>query len=97
VYDQRVVGRSALGGKYVGGRGRVEGEGTQAIDGLCWESDDVAFCQELNGSFDGVLCLWIRVDRCVARESDRAWVTFEYSGWSRCRGHGRRSGIADMW
>ena len=59
VYDQRVVGRSALGGKDFRGCGRVEGEGTQAIDGLCWESDDVVFCQELNGSFDGVLCLWI--------------------------------------
>ena len=96
VHDQRVVGRSALGGKYFGGRGRVEGKGTEAIDGLCWESDDVTFCEVLNSSFDGVLCLWIRVDRCVARESDRPRVTFKNSCWSRCRGHGRRIGIADM-
>ena len=96
MYDQRIVGRSAFGGEDFGGSGRVEGESTEAIDGLGWKGDDMAFFQVLNGSFDGVLGVWIRVDRFVTRESDRLWVTFENSCW-RCHGGCKRSHGPNIW
>ena len=99
VYDQRIVGRSALGGEDFGGGGRVEGESTEAIDGLRWKGDDMAFCQVLDSSFDGVLGLWIRVDRfvIVTRESDRLRVTFKNSCWRTCHGGRKRSRGSNIW
>jgi hypothetical protein len=70
VHDQWVVGRSALGGKDLGGGEWIEGKGTEAIDRLCWKSDDITLCQVVDGSLDGILSLWIREDGFVMGESD---------------------------
>lgn len=86
MHDQRVVRWSALGGKDFGGSRWIEGKSTEAIDGLCWKSDDTTFCQVLNGGSDGVLSLWIRVYRSITRESNRLWVAFENLCLS-CHGH----------
>ncbi|TFY55761.1 hypothetical protein EVG20_g9201 [Dentipellis fragilis] len=52
VDDERVVGRAALDGEYLGGGALVEGERTESVDGLGGESDGVGPLHAVGGDGD---------------------------------------------
>jgi hypothetical protein len=57
VYYERVVGWSALGGENFSGKERIKSQGTETIDSLCQESNNLACCQVFNSRRDGFFSL----------------------------------------
>jgi len=52
--DEGIIGRSALSGKDSFKSLWVESECAEAIDGLCWEGDEMKLAEETSSTREGI-------------------------------------------